>query len=180
LALCASLLEGRRWYLFGAQAVNVHARARATQDIDFTVLHENPSSDIALVRRFVASGFQLLRTDWTLATQVQSGIIQLSRGGDLVDLVIGQSGLEQGFWERRTTVQVLGCEIPVIGAADLVVNKVFAARPKDLDDVMHILQAHPDLDLDHCRSLLALLERALDQSDLLPSLEMCLQRARES
>ena len=57
--------------------------------------------------------------------------------------------------------------------------KILAERPKDIEDVVSILAAHPDdLDLDLVRSTLLLLEDALGQSDLLPAFERALERAR--
>jgi hypothetical protein len=69
--------------------------------------------------------------------------------------------------------------VPVARAEDIVVMKILAERPKDIEDVVSILAAHPDLDLDLVRSTLRLLEEALDQSDLLPALERARQRARK-
>ena len=37
LAALAKALGKRRWYLFDAQAVNVHGRPRMTADVDVTV-----------------------------------------------------------------------------------------------------------------------------------------------
>jgi hypothetical protein len=56
--------------------------------------------------------------------------------------------------------------------------KILAERPKDIEDVVAILAAHPDdLDLDLVRSTLRLLEEALGQSDLMPALERAMERA---
>lgn len=69
--------------------------------------------------------------------------------------------------------------MPVISAEDLIVTKILAGRPKDLDDVRGILlERLPQLDLSTLRSTLGLLEAALSQSDLLPQLEAELARAR--
>ena len=58
--------------------------------------------------------------------------------------------------------------MPVISAEDLIVTKVLAGRPKDLDDVRGIIAAKTDLDADAIRATLAMLEEALGVSDLLP------------
>jgi ABC-type hemin transport system ATPase subunit len=61
--------------------------------------------------------------------------------------------------------------VPVLTAEDLVIAKVLAQRPKDLEDVRSVLRAQPTLDLAHVRRVLRDLEEALQQSDLLPVLE---------
>ena len=178
LALCAELLHDRRWYLFGAQAAIAHGRVRATNDIDITVLPEGRDPDAALVSRFTAAGFELEDPTLAIGLQLDVGVIQLRRGTDVVDLVLGRSGLEEIFWQRRASATVLGVEVPVLSAADVVVNKILAARAKDIEDAFHVLQANPDIDVEHCRELLGLLEQALDQSDLLPAFERALARSK--
>lgn len=64
---------------------------------------------------------------------------------------------------------VAGVEVPVASATHLVVLKVLAGRGKDLEDVAALL-ATGSVDLAAARSLLAELEEALGQSDLLPRL----------
>jgi hypothetical protein len=62
---------------------------------------------------------------------------------------------------------------------DLVVMKVFAGRPKDVEDVITLLRVqHDRIDVDRARAALQQLEAALGQSDLLPVLEEALTRAR--
>jgi len=65
----------------------------------------------------------------------------------------------------------------VISPEDLIVTKVLAGRPKDIEDVRGVLQERLDsLDLERVRSLLRLLEQALTQSDLLSTLEREIER----
>ena len=62
--------------------------------------------------------------------------------------------------------------MPVVDVSDLVILKVLAARPKDLDDVEALLRVQGDLiDDARVRHVLAMLEGALGQSDLVPEFE---------
>lgn len=97
-----------------------------------------------------------------------------TRTGFEVDLVVAGSGLEQIALGRATAAVLDGVLVPVASATDLVVMKVLAGRGKDLDDVRAII-AGGEVDLAEVRDLLAQLEAALDQSDLLPTLEAALQ-----
>ncbi len=68
--------------------------------------------------------------------------------------------------------------IPVISPEDLVVTKILAGRPKDLEDVRGILrERRASLDLGLIRETLRLLEQALGQSDLCPVLDAELDRS---
>lgn len=52
-----------------------------------------------------------------------------------------------------------------------MIAKILAGRPKGLEDAGALWRAHgEELDLDRIESLLRLLEEALGQSDLLPTL----------
>jgi hypothetical protein len=62
-------------------------------------------------------------------------------------------------------------EIPIAAAEDIIVMKILAGRPKDLEDVRGIVVARRDLNLSQVRETLTMLEGALDQSDLTPLFE---------
>jgi hypothetical protein len=54
--------------------------------------------------------------------------------------------------------------VPVVEIADLVILKVLASRPKDLDDVVMLLRVHGDgIDTSRIRTVLKMLEQALGQ-----------------
>jgi hypothetical protein len=98
-----------------------------------------------------------------------------------LDVVLAGPGLEEGFLDRARPVTVAGITIPVISPEDLIVAKVLASRPKDVEDIRGILRERlPLLDLEAIRSTLAMLEDALSQSDLRPAFEQELARARRS
>jgi predicted nucleotidyltransferase len=89
-----------------------------------------------------------------------------------LDIVLAGSGLEDEFLERATVTDIGGVAVPLIDRGDLVIAKVLAGRPKDLDDARAIWRIHgADLDAQRIRSTLRALEEALGQSDLLPAFE---------
>ena len=94
-----------------------------------------------------------------------------------LDVVLGGPGLEELFAQRAGMIDIGGVTVPVASAEDLIVMKVLAGRPKDLDDVVALAAIRADLDLTQVHESLALIEDALGQSDLLPALRHCLARA---
>jgi hypothetical protein len=94
-----------------------------------------------------------------------------------LDLVLAGPGLEEVFLRRARTVDIGGAPVPVLSPEDVVITKVLAGRPKDVDDARSVLQAQPDLDLGWIRQALGLLEEALGQSDLLRLFDAELARA---
>jgi hypothetical protein len=182
--LLAALAEGlsalgARWFLFGAQATILWGRPRLTADVDVTV-----RLDVEDVPRLVdvlrARGFQLridVADDFVRRTRVLP-LIYLPNGLPL-DIVLAGTGLEEVFLERAVMVQLGDITVPVISPEDLIVAKILAGRPKDLDDVRGVLRERlQTLDLSVIRSTLGELEEALSRSDLLPSFESELARAR--
>jgi Nucleotidyltransferase of unknown function (DUF6036) len=81
--------------------------------------------------------------------------------------------------ERVVVREIEGIRVRLASAEDIVVMKILAARPKDLDDVVAVVAAYGDaLDATYVRKTLTLLERALAQSDLLSTFEQAVSRAQ--
>lgn len=180
-ALSGAMEElGAGWYLFGAQAVQIWGLPRLSADVDVTVLPGEVSS-AALVESLERRGFDLRVPDvedFVRRTRVLPFVHRASRLP--LDLVLGGPGPEEEFLSRARKVLVEGVEIPVISPEDLIVTKVLASRPKDLEDVSGILRSRgQSLDVARVRRLLGLLEEALGQSDLLPAFERQLHTARQ-
>jgi predicted nucleotidyltransferase len=96
-----------------------------------------------------------------------------------VDIVIAGPGLEDEFFERVVTQRIDDVTVPVIEVSDLIVLKILAARPKDTEDVVTLLHIQAGaVDETRVRRLLAMLEGALGQSDLLPAFDDLLRRSR--
>jgi hypothetical protein len=89
-----------------------------------------------------------------------------------LDVVLAGPGLEEEFARDAVEVTVEGTPVPFISPVDLIVTKILAGRPKDLEDVRGIVLAQGDgLDVARVRRRLRQIEQALDQSDLTPLFE---------
>jgi len=176
LAAVAPVLRqsGNRWYLFGAQAVTVWGRPRVSADVDITAAVAAPYDDF--VAAMLRAGFDLRLSDWrefVARTRVLPLFHRATRMP--LDVVLAGPGLEEEFLDRALVVSLAGMEVPVISPEDLIVTKLLAGRPKDVEDVRGILEErHERLDLVRIRSLLRLLETALSRSDLTSDFERLL------
>jgi hypothetical protein len=168
---------GLRWYVFGAQAALAHGAARLTADVDVTVdiAATAPGDVVAALERH---GFEC-RVDDVEGFAHKTHVIPLVHAASAmpVDVVVAGPGPEQLFLERAEPTSVQGVVVPMVRAEDLVVMKLLAGRPKDLDDVAAICSARA-LDVGSIRKLLAEFESALDRRDLLPLLDSILARTR--
>jgi hypothetical protein len=167
-----------RWYRFGAQAAIIHGAARLTADVDVTTLLDGAPPQ-ALVSALLDAGFMLRVPDPEFVARTRVLPVIHVPSGVPADIVLACPGIEELFFARAKVLDVDGVRVPVACAEDIVVMKLLAGRPKDVDDVVAILAAHPDdLDLDLVRGTVRMLEEALDQSDLLPALDQALASAR--
>lgn len=159
---------GIRWYVFGAQAVNLHGFARATADLDLTIeLGELAVSK--LVAKLRQGGFvpRFADAEFIAATRV---IPVVHRASKLpIDLVLAGPGLEQQFLDEVTLRRIDKRDIPVLSLENLIITKLLAGRPKDLEDVRELVATHAKT-VRHrdVHKLLAVLEQALGRSDLIP------------
>lgn len=168
---------GLRWYVFGAQAAILYGAARFTEDIDVTVEPGIVATE-ALVSALEAQGLSPRILDEAFIAQTRVIPLVHEATATPVDVVLAGPGIEELFFERVRRMEVEGQLVPVASPEDLVVMKVLSARPKDLEDVVSVLAAQEQFDEQRTRSMIELLEQALDQSDLMPAFERCRERAR--
>jgi hypothetical protein len=178
--LAAALTDaGVPWYLFGAQAAILHGSARLTADVDVTVRLAESMSHGALATQIERHGFERRIADRAFVERTQV-IPFVHRATSLpLDVVVAGPGIEDQFFERVVTRDIEGVGVRLASVEDVVVMKVLAGRPKDLDDVHAILCAQGGtLDATYIRNTLGFLEEALGQSDLRPTFEQAVTRAR--
>jgi hypothetical protein len=172
LADWTRVARGHRWYLFGAQAVNVFGRPRLTADVDVTLEWARPELG-ALVKKAREHGFQLLVSDPAKFLKETSVVpfVHLATNMPL-DVVIAASGFEQELLKNARSIRLGGMSIPVIAPDDLVITKILAGRPKDLDDAASVLREQRGrIDLARLRRILGDIEQAVDVSDLVRTLD---------
>jgi hypothetical protein len=161
---------GARWYLFGAQAVALHGAARATQDIDVTVLGDFEVGELLEALR--AEGIEPRLTDrkFLALTRVIPAVHRASGWG--VDVVLGGAGLEELIAAGATPRRVGPATVPLLRLEHLLTLKLLAGRPRDLADASRLLQLHAGaVGLEEVRDLLRQLEQALAEDGLVARLE---------
>lgn len=152
---------GLPYMVIGGQAVLLYSEPRLTRDVDVT-LGVDPSRvndvlrvchDLGLVppadpEAFAAETLVLPVTDETTGLRV--------------GFIFSYEGYERSAIERATTVRIGGADVRFVSVEDLVVLKVVAGRPRDLEDVRGVLVRHPALDASCVRHWLGLFEDAVE------------------
>jgi hypothetical protein len=169
-----------RWYLFGAQAAIVYGVARLTADVDVTARAPAATGTASWLAIIEGHGFDPRFSDPQFVEQSRVVPLVHRRTGLPVDIVLAGPGLEEEFLDRAIHRRIDDVEVPVVEVSDLVILKILASRPKDLDDVMALLRIQREtIDEHRVRTVLSMLEHALGQSDLLPAFESAQRRARD-
>ncbi|MEX2354226.1 MAG: nucleotidyltransferase [Gammaproteobacteria bacterium] len=166
-----------RWYVFDAQAAIIHGAARLTADVDITLLYAG-DDHTDLLKILQDNAFSPRTTDpLTLIEQSRVLPVLHTPSGMPVDIVFGGPGLEEEFLQRADKVDIDGVQVPVASAEDTIVMKILAGRAKDIEDASAVVAAQANkLDMHRVRSVLGMLEKVLDRSDLLPVLDDILHR----
>ena len=159
------------WYVFEAQAVIAYGVPRLSADVDVT-LRLSPDDPERFTADMHEAGFALRvdDPDFVRRTRVMP-FVHLSTAMP-VDVVLAASGLEDEFLDRARVVDLGGTSVPLIDPEDLIIAKVLAGRPKDVEDARSLWRIRGQrLDADRIHRTLRLLEEALSQSDLVSSFE---------
>ncbi|MBI2378999.1 MAG: nucleotidyltransferase [Deltaproteobacteria bacterium] len=177
LASLAKVLRAHeiRWYLFGAQAAVLYGSPRMTMDVDVTIAVP-PQGIQPLVDALLEAGFDS-RAENLGAFLAKTRVLPLfhRRTRMPLDLVIARDALELAFLDRAQRVDIGRLKVPVITVEDLVIAKLFAPRPRDLEDVRAVLATQSaTIDLRYVRTLLGQLDEE-DRAELLSTLERLLQ-----
>ncbi len=146
LADVASFLNGlpSPGMLIGGMAVIAHGHVRTTDDIDATISGDSmPVEDV--VARAAAHSL-IPRIDDVVAFARRTQVLLLTHAptGTQLDLSLAWLPFEVEALARRTVVRLGDLELPVCGPEDLIVYKLVAGRPVDLDDVRQIALRHRD------------------------------------
>ena len=164
LAKFSNELEARslRYALIGGLAASIRGRIRTTEDLDLILLCSLDES-LAFVESLEESGFSSLVDDYEEIAR-SALLIPLVHdvSGIQLDLAIGLSGFEQQIVERADPMIIDGSEIFVATAEDVLLLKVLAGRPQDLQDVDGIVNVQADqFDWQYCISIAKRLEEAV-------------------
>ena len=146
------------YMVIGGQAVLVHGEPRLTRDIDVTIGATPDALEDVLgavrhvgLKPLVENLHEFVRDTWVLPCgDIQSGI--------RVDLMFSFTAFEREAMNRAVPVHMDNRTVRVATAEDLVILKILAARPRDLEDARTVLLKNPALDHSYVTRCLTELE----------------------
>lgn len=153
---------GLRYMVIGGQAVLIYGEPRLTKDIDITIgadLNRLPE----VLRLVKTLGLRLLVDPETFTRQTMVLPCQEPESGIRVDFIFSFTPYEQQALARVKTVKMGDTEVCFASLEDLVVHKVIAGRPRDLEDVTSVLRKNPSADPVYIRHWLGKFATALKE-----------------
>lgn len=141
LAGIAEELRARRlpFMFVGGQAVLLHGAPRLTTDIDLTLgigPEELATVEAACQRLELES---LVAEPASFVNETFVWPTRHSPSGIRVDFIFANTPYEQAAIARATHVELAGAALPVAAPEDLILLKLFAARPRDVEDARSVV-----------------------------------------
>jgi hypothetical protein len=153
---------GLAYMVIGGQAVLLHGEPRLTRDVDVTlgVPVDRLSDVLAAVAGIplepLVEPESFVPETWVLPCRDAASDLR-------VDLIFSDSAYERAALGRAESRTLTGVAVRFASAEDLVVHKVLAGRPRDLEDVRGVLLKNPGLDRKLIRDALRQLGAAIDE-----------------
>lgn len=142
IARVARALESRGipFMLIGGQAVLLHGEPRLTQDVDVT-LGAGPDRLDDVLDAARETGLEPLPDDPAAFVQ-ETFVLPCEEPGTRlrVDFVFSTTAYEAEAIGRAVRVEIAGEKVPFASAEDLILHKLFAGRPRDLEDAAGVVR----------------------------------------
>jgi len=156
LARLAGALDGAaiEYMVIGGQAVLVHGEPRLTRDIDITLGVD--SSELGRVQQALTKTGLQSAVDDLVSFVKQTNVLPLldERSRIHVDLIFSFTQYEREAIRRAVLIQLENVPVRFAEVEDLLIHKLVAGRPRDLEDIRGVLARRPKLDRSYLKKWL--------------------------
>jgi len=151
------------YMVIGGQAVLVYGEPRMTKDIDVTLgLGPDRLEEVLQLVKLIGLTVLVSQPDEfvkrTMVLPCQDGA-----SGVRVDLVFSFSPYEQQAMKRVRIIRLLNQDVCFASPEDLMIHKIIAGRPRDLEDAKVVLNKNPGMDKAYMERWLGDFEKVLDR-----------------
>jgi hypothetical protein len=149
------------YMIIGGQAVLLYGTPRLTQDIDITLgISVDKLSDVVSICRnagltIIPDNYRdFVKKSFVLPAQDKSSGIR-------VDFIFSFTPYEQQAIKRSRRVKIKNRYVKFASVEDVIIHKIFAGRPRDIEDIRHVILKNPSIDRTYIRKWL----RQFDKSN---------------
>ena len=153
----------------------LYGEPRLTKDIDITLGVNIDKLDHLLN---VLRDLSLTPLPEDMETFVKETMVlpaQHEKTGIRVDFIFSYTPFGNNAIKRARAVKILGQKVAFATPEDLIIHKVFAGRPRDLEDVRIVLLKNSDIDVQYIRKWLREFDESSNHDALLENFENILK-----
>ena len=166
---------GLPYMIIGGQAVLFHGMLRMTRDIDITLGVDTRSLD-TVVQTVQAIGVEIIPEDVERFVERTYVLPAMEKKSGLrVDFIFSFTPYEREAIARAVPALLGGTKVMFAAVEDVVIHKIFAGRPRDLEDVRALVLKNPSMDGEYVRRWLKELEKSPEKTALLQAFEAILK-----
>ncbi len=155
------------YMIIGGQAVLLYGEPRLTRDIDITLGIDTDQLDklLMVIKELSLKALPEDIKPFVSRTMVLPAIDEGS--GIRVDFIFSFTSYEAEAIKRARKISILGSEVCFASPEDVIIHKIFAGRPRDLEDVRIIVLKNPEIDGSYIRNWLKEFDASSDEKKFL-------------
>ncbi|MBW1803398.1 MAG: nucleotidyl transferase AbiEii/AbiGii toxin family protein [Deltaproteobacteria bacterium] len=162
------------YMIIGGQAVLLYGTPRMTKDIDITLGVDVQHLE-SILPAVQAIGLEIISKDFRSFAERTSVLPTRDKGSGIrVDFIFSFTPYERQAISRSRAVPLQGEEVMFASAEDVIIHKIFAGRPRDIEDVRSVLLKNPDLEVSYIRKWLSEFEKMPEKKGLMEMLDEAL------
>jgi hypothetical protein len=155
------------YMIIGGQAVLIYGEPRITRDIDITlgVNIDQLKKLLVAVKDLALKPIPQDVDSFVTQTMVLPTIDEST--GIRVDFIFSCTPYENQAIKRSRKILLRNREVNFASPEDVIIHKIFAGRPRDLEDVRSVVLKNQDIDIRYIRSWLKKFESSSDKKNLM-------------
>jgi predicted nucleotidyltransferase len=155
------------YMIIGGQAVLLYGEPRLTRDIDITlgVDIDHLNALLEMIEKIPLKALPEDVTEFVKRTMVLPVIDEST--GIRVDFIFSFTSYESQAIKRANHIKILGQDVSFARVEDLIIHKIFAGRPRDMEDVRIILLKNRNIDTRYIEKWLMEFDAAADEKTFL-------------
>jgi hypothetical protein len=159
------------YMIIGGQAVLLYGEPRLTRGIDITlgVNADHLNDLLAVVQELSLKPLPENVESFVRQTMVLPALDETT--GIRVDFIFSFTSYELEALKRARKVKILEQEVCFASPEDVIIHKVFAGRPRDIEDTKTIVLKNPGIDVQYIKDWLKEFDASSDKKDFLRTFE---------
>lgn len=163
------------YMIIGGQAVLLYGEPRLTRDIDITLGMGIDGLPLLLkslgklrLNPLPADPADFVRKTFVLPSQDEKTKIR-------VDFIFSFTPYEQQAIKHAKKVKIGKVKVRFASPEDVIIHKVFAGRPRDIEDAKSILIKNPKMNMNYIQKWLKEFDKVSPEKGLLKTFKSCLE-----